>query len=132
MGQNAAVDYATIKLVHVSCAALSIAGFFARGMLMLADSPLLKARPVRVVPHVVDTLLLASAVALAWMSGQYPLERPWLTAKVAALVAYILLGMVALKGRTRGLRITAFVLAFATVLYIVAVALTRNPLPWPG
>jgi uncharacterized membrane protein SirB2 len=123
------LDYATLKLVHVSCAVLSIGGFFLRGMLMLAGSPLLRARPVRVVPHVVDTLLLASAVALAWMGGQYPLERPWLTAKVAALVVYIALGMAALKGRARGARATAFVLALATAAYIVAVALTRDPLP---
>lgn len=123
------MDYATIRAIHVGCAVLSIAGFAARGMLMLIGSPLLAARFVRVAPHVVDSLLLASALALAWMSGQYPFEQDWLTAKVLALVAYIGLGTVALKrGRSKAVRATAFALALATVLYIVCVALARDPL----
>jgi len=123
------VDYAALKTLHVSCAALSIAGFAARGTLMLRDSPLLNARWLRVVPHVVDTVLLASAIALAWMSGQYPFAQGWLTAKVVALVAYVALGTVALKrGRSKGGRSAAFVLAMLTVIYIVSVAFTRNPL----
>jgi uncharacterized membrane protein SirB2 len=54
---------------------------------------------------------------------------PWLTAKVVALVAYIVLGAVALKyGRTRGIRTAALAGALATFGYIVAVAVTKNPL----
>lgn len=123
------MEYATIRTIHVTCAALSIAGFVLRGGLMLAGSPLLRARLARVAPHVVDTVLLASAIALAWMSGQYPFAQAWLTAKVVALVAYVVLGTFALKrGRTPRARAICFVLALATVLYIVAVALTRSPL----
>lgn len=122
------MDYATLKVVHVSSAILSIAGFAARGVLMLAGSPLLGSRFVRVAPHVVDTVLLGSAVALAWLSGQYPFVQPWLTAKVVALLAYIVLGSVALKrGATRGVRGTAFLFALCTALYIVSVALARDP-----
>ena len=62
----AAEAYLWIRALHIACAALSIAGFAARGALMLAGSPLLQRRFVRVAPHVVDTLLLASAVWLAW------------------------------------------------------------------
>jgi uncharacterized membrane protein SirB2 len=113
--------------VHVACAYLSIAGFALRGALMLGGSPLLQARFARVAPHVVDTLLLLSALAVAWLSGQYPFAQGWLTAKLLALIAYIALGTVALKrGRSKALRATAFVLALATVLYIVSVALTRS------
>lgn len=122
------MDYATLKAIHVTSAILSISGFAARGALMLGDSPLLERRFVRVAPHVVDTVLLASAVLLAWRSGQYPIEQPWLTAKVAALFAYVALGSVALsRGRTRAIRAVAFVLALGTVLYIVSVAVTRTP-----
>jgi uncharacterized membrane protein SirB2 len=117
-----------MKLVHVTCALLSIAGFTLRGALMLRDSTLLRTRFARVAPHVVDTLLLASAVVLAWQSGQYPFAQPWLTAKVLALVAYIALGSIALKpGRSKNVRTVAFWLALLVVLYIVSVALTRNP-----
>lgn len=121
------MDYAALKLVHVGSAILSISGFAARGVLMLRGSPLLGARFVRVAPHVVDTVLLASAIGLAWLSGQYPLAQPWLTAKVAALLAYIVLGAIALRrGPTLRVRATAFILAICCVLYIVCVAITRQ------
>ncbi|MDA8109874.1 MAG: SirB2 family protein [Betaproteobacteria bacterium] len=114
--------------IHVGCVVLSVSGFVARGGLMLAGSPLLATRFVRVAPHVVDTLLLASALWLAWAIGQYPFVNGWLTAKVLGLLAYIVLGSVALKrGRSKRVRAAAFVAALATVGYIVSVALTRDP-----
>ena len=123
-----ATTYLIVKSLHVGCAALSISGFAARGALMLADSPLLQARFVRIAPHVVDTLLLASAIWLAWMLGAAPFAQGWLTAKVLGLVAYIVLGAVALRrGRTKAARATAFVAALLTAGYIVSVAVTRDP-----
>jgi uncharacterized membrane protein SirB2 len=63
------------------------------------------------------------------MSGQYPFVYGWLTAKLFGLLAYIVLGAMALRrGRTREIRIRAFVLALLAYAYIVGVALTRNPL----
>ena len=122
--------YLWIKVTHVTAAIVSISGFVLRGLWMLADSPLLRARAVRIAPHVVDTVLLASAVALAILSRQYPLQSDWLSAKVAALVAYILLGMLALRpGRPRPVRAAAFAAALGVFAYIVAVALSRAP--WP-
>jgi uncharacterized membrane protein SirB2 len=120
----------TVKLLHQLCALISITGFVLRGLLMLADSPLRRARFVRIAPHVVDTTLLATGIALAVMTRQYPLEQAWLTAKLAALLAYIGLGMVALRfGRTRGARAAAFAAAIAVFAYMVAVALSRTPTP---
>ena len=120
--------YLAIKSVHVGCAALSITGFAVRGGLMLADSPLLQSRFARIAPHVVDTVLLLSAIWLAWTLGQVPFVHGWLTAKVIALIAYILLGAVALRrGRTKAARATAFAAALLTAAYIVTVALTRDP-----
>ena len=121
--------YLALKAIHVGCAVVSISGFVLRGAMMLADSPLLQARFVRVAPHVVDTLLLASALWLAALIGQYPFVQGWLTAKVLALVAYIALGAVALKrARSKKVRAIAFALALAAAAYIVSVALTRDPL----
>ena len=75
----------------------------------------------------VDTLLLTSALGRVFWSGQYPFVQTWLTAKVLALVAYIVLGTIALKrGKTKGVRAFALLAALATFAYIVAVALTRN------
>lgn len=122
------MSYLAIKHLHVTCAALSGALFLVRGIWMLRGSTLLQQRWVRITPHLVDTLLLASAVTLAAWSGQYPFVQPWLTAKVLALLAYIGLGMVALRfGKTSRIRLAAFIAALAVFGYIVMVAVTRQP-----
>jgi len=123
--------YLFVKYVHVGCVVLSLAGFAARGALMLRASPLLQTRFVRVAPHVVDTLLLASALWLAWMMHQAPFVHGWLTAKVLGLLAYIVLGSIALRrGRTRAVRAAAFAGALLAAGYVVAVALAKDPLPF--
>jgi uncharacterized membrane protein SirB2 len=127
------MTYLLLKHIHVAAVVMSFAGFVWRGWLMLCESPRLHARWVRVVPHVVDTLLLASAVALAVLSRQYPLAQPWLTAKVVGLFIYIGLGTIALKrGPTRRTRIVAWLLALAVFGYIVSAALTRSPMGFLG
>ena len=123
------MDYLFLKYVHVSCVIPSGCGFVLRGVWMLADSPLLRQRWVRVFPHVVDTALLASAIALAIISSQYPLAQSWLTAKVIGLIAYIVCGAIALKrGKTKTVRAVFFVVALLIFAYIVLVALNRSPL----
>ena len=121
--------YLSLKLVHMTSVAASLGLFSLRGAWMLAGSPRLRDRWVRVLPHLVDTVLLLSGLALAWRIGQYPFVHGWLTAKVIALVAYIGLGTVALKrGRTlhvRGLTLIAALLVFG---YMVSVALTGSAL----
>lgn len=121
--------YVLVKAVHIGCAALSLAGFGVRGVLVLAGSPWGLTGFARVAPHVVDTVLLASAIWLAVLAGQYPFADGWLTAKLLALVLYIVLGSIALRHGTRppALRIAAFAGALATGGYIVSVALTRDP-----
>ncbi len=119
-----------ILWVHVFCVILTISGFIVRGIWMLADSPLLHRPWVRVTPHIVDTLLLVAGATLAVRIHQYPGVNSWLTAKTLGLVGYILLGTVALKrGKTKRGRIAAWVTALLVFGYIIAVALTRNPLP---
>jgi uncharacterized membrane protein SirB2 len=123
------MSYLLLKHLHVTCVVLSGAGFFLRGLLMLRESPLLARRWLRTVPHLVDTTLLASALAMSVMSAQYPFVQGWLTAKVIGLLAYIVLGMFALRrGRTRRQRLLCFVLALAVFGWIVSTALARSPL----
>ncbi len=125
------MDYVSLKITHVSCVALSYVLFVVRGTWMMRESELLQRRWVKIVPHVIDTVLLASAIALAVTLSQYPALHAWLTAKVVGLLLYIGLGMVALKrGKTRRVRVVAWLTAQAVFFYIVAVALTHNPLPW--
>ena len=124
------MEYAALKHLHMTFAALSGSLFLLRGIWMLRSSPSLKKRWVRIAPHVVDTLLLVSAIALAVTTSQYPLAQSWLTAKLIALIGYIGLGTVALKtGATLGVRGAAFAGAVLLFLYIVSVASTKQPLP---
>ncbi|OGS92625.1 MAG: regulator SirB [Gallionellales bacterium GWA2_60_18] len=120
-----------LKTVHVSCVATSFALFFLRGIWMLRESPLLRRRWNELVPHAVDTLLLASAIALAISTGQYPFEQSWLTTKIFALLLYIVLGAIALKrGRSKAIRLNAWLAAQAVFGYIVLVAVYRTPTPF--
>jgi uncharacterized membrane protein SirB2 len=121
----------SLKLVHMGAAALSVGLFALRGAWMLLGSTLGEARWTRIVPHVIDTLFLATGIWLALRIGQYPFVQPWLTAKVLALVGYIVLGSIALKrGPTRAIRAAAFVAALMVFAYIVGVARARHPLSW--
>ena len=126
------MDYSTIKAVHVTAVVASWLLFTLRAWWMLRGSEMLALRWVRTVPHVVDTVLLASAVTLAVLVRQYPFEAPWITAKVIGLVVYIVLGVIALRrGKTLSTRFAALIAAQAVFFYIVAVAVTKSPWP-PG
>jgi uncharacterized membrane protein SirB2 len=127
------VLYLALKTIHVSCVVLTINLFLLRGFWMLQDSARLQQRWVRTLPHVIDATLLGSAILLAWTLGQYPGVHAWLTAKVLALLVYIGLGTVAIKrGKTKRVKVAAWLGAIMVFGYIVSVALTRQPLPWQG
>jgi uncharacterized membrane protein SirB2 len=124
------MDYTTLKVLHLGSVILSISGFTARGMLMLLDSPLIWNRWVRTLPHIVDTLLLLSGLWMAVLINQHPGSSGWLTAKLVALLAYIGLGFIALRlGRTKSIRVAAFIGALLCFAYMVLVAISKTPLP---
>lgn len=120
-----------LKYTHITCVVLSYSLFFLRGIWMLRESPSLQQLWVKVAPHVVDTVLLVSAITLAWQLGISPLSTPWLAAKIVALLLYIVIGSVAIKhGKTKRIRLVAWLTAQAVFFYIVSVALTHDPMPW--
>lgn len=122
------MEYPTLKLVHQSAVALSLAGFVARGTGMLSGAAWVRTRLAKTLPHVIDTVLIASAIALASVLGLSPTNAPWIAAKVVALIVYIALGMIAFRfGRTRRIRGIAFALALLTFGYIVTVAISKDP-----
>ena len=120
-------DYATVKLVHQVAVVLSLTGFAVRGAGSLAGARWVASRAAKTLPHVVDTVLLVSALALAWMLRLTLDSAPWLISKIAGLVVYIGLGVVALRHSRLRVRAAAWVAALLTATWIVSVALTKNP-----
>lgn len=117
-----------LKYIHVSSVTLTLIFFIIRGIWMIMDSEVLKQKWVKILAPIIDTVLLASAILLAMKTHQYPFTHDWLTAKIFALAIYIALGMIALSyGRTKNIRITAWLAALSCFAYIVSVAITRNP-----
>ncbi len=120
--------YSLLKQIHVMLALLTVSGFLLRGIWMMRRSPLLHHPVTRTLPHIVDTVFLISGLALAALIHQYPFVNGWLTAKIFGLLAYIILGSMALKrGSTRTTRIAAFISALAVFLWIVSVARLHSP-----
>ena len=118
-----------LKITHMVCAAFSIAGFGLRGYWMLSGSALLNRRTVKTVPHIIDTLLLGSALGMLFVWQTSPFTLNWVTAKLVALLFYIGLGMVALRfGKTRAVRVVAWISALLVAAYIVSVAFSKSVL----
>ena len=116
-----------LKLIHVSCAFLSIAGFSLRGYWMWQNKPQLQLRATKTLPHIIDTLLLGSAIGMLVVWQLSPVALSWLVAKILALIAYIVLGMIALRfGRSKKEKVTAWLLAMLSAAYIVSVAYSKN------
>ncbi|MFI4940882.1 MAG: SirB2 family protein [Burkholderiales bacterium] len=125
------MDYIVVRNCHIACAIMSGGFFLVRGMWMLRESPILRLRWVKTLPHIIDSVLLGCALALVIASGQYPLAQNWLTAKVIALAIYIALGTVALKsGQTKSVRAGAFIAALLVFFYIGLVAITKQVVPF--
>lgn len=119
--------YMPLKHIHMTCALISIIFFSVRAVWAFSGSELLQKKWVKITPHIVDTLLLLSAIGLAfaWVqSGSLP---AWISAKLLALVAYIFFGIMTLKkAKNAQQRFYYFALALLTFTYIVGVAFSKN------
>jgi uncharacterized membrane protein SirB2 len=123
--------YLLVQAVHVVAVSVSVSLLVVRSVIGIRDSPTRVPRVLRILPHLVDTALLASAVLLSVMLQQYPFVAPWVTAKVLALLAYVGIGTVAVKrGRTPAIRAIALAFALLIVGYMIGTALHHEPAPW--
>ncbi|AGM40383.1 hypothetical protein SPISAL_01420 [Spiribacter salinus M19-40] len=123
--------YTGLKHLHTTVATLTILLFLLKGFWLVTGSAMLEKRWAKIAPHVVNGLLLITALGTAWIGWNWPLvPHGWITAKAIALVAYIALGIIAVKpGRPVAVRVLAFAGAVAVYGYIVMVALWKQPLP---
>lgn len=118
--------YLMLKHLHVTFAVLSLLGFSLRGYWMLTESAWLQKKPVKILPHINDTLLLLTALMLAVVTGLYPFAVGWVTLKLILLVVYIVLGTFALKrGKTKQARTVFFIASLATIITIFLLAIIK-------
>ncbi|WP_232352082.1 SirB2 family protein [Inhella proteolytica] len=118
--------YPLLRHAHIGLALLSVALFTLRGLGVLAGArwPMLGA--VRAASVLFDTLLLAAGVTLAVL---LQVSQAWLPVKLGLLVAYIVLGSLALKrAPTRAAKAACFAAALLCVGLLVSVARSRHPL----
>jgi len=116
-----------IKYIHMTCALLSFTGFFLRGILGFFKLEVLQIKWVKIVPHIVDTILLISAIAMLYTMSLSIIENHWLIAKIVALVLYIALGVIALRTSVPiKVRVITWLSALLVFVYIVSVAVTKS------
>ena len=117
-----------MRFIHLALAYLTVLGFVVRAIWALTGSPVREQKLVKILPHVVDTLLLVLGVVMAYQLSMSPFSG-WLGAKLVGLLAYIGFGVVTMRGRTRAVQLAGLVGALGSAGYIFAVAFSRNP--WP-
>lgn len=127
--------YLLLRHLHITCAILSVSGFALRGALWLAGSQLPRRSWVRRATDANDALLLLAAIGLVITTHQYPIQTSWVTAKLLALLLYIVLGIALFRfARSTRARVLVWASALATATYIFSVAMSKNPYgflaPW--
>lgn len=118
--------YLILKHLHMATAFLTVVLFALRLLLDAVGKPGWRKTPLRWIPHVNDTVLLAAAISLLFVTPWMPFVHGWLTAKVFLLIGYIIAGLFALR-TTLGAptRIVAAVLALVQIAAIFHLAVTK-------
>jgi len=124
--------YFALKHLHILTVVISISLFVLRYVWQYRGSAMSTKRWVRIVPHVNDTVLLASGVALVLITHFYPFtpQGAWLTEKLFGVIIYIALGFISLGRRPRSqqTRWIAFLLGLVVLYIIIRLATTKIPL----
>ncbi|WP_230408163.1 SirB2 family protein [Undibacterium baiyunense] len=123
--------YLQLKHLHLTCITLSLILFVTRFYWRKQNPSMLQKKWVKILPHTIDTILLASAIGMAIIASINPLEQTWLAAKILALLAYIFAGTFAIKRASNPqVQNLSFVLALTCFAYILMVAFSKQVLPW--
>lgn len=116
------MSYLALKHIHMTLAIISILGFVLRSIWLFKGSALLAKKPVKILPHIIDTFLLGTGIAIMVMTSQHPTMLNWLMLKLILIIAYIGFGIVAFKSSVKSKQTLFFVLAMASVLGVLYLA----------
>ncbi len=115
--------YAGIKHSHMLFITISIVLFQLRFFLKTFNKPISK--PLKIIPHVNDTLLLITGISLAYQASINPMEHHWLLSKIIALLMYIGFGTVAIK--SQGMKSSiSYVIATLLFVFMVFTAIKKH------
>ncbi len=119
--------YTAVKHIHLTAIILSLVLFIARFVLLWLKSSKLNSKLLKVLPHLVDTVLIVSAITLCVLLQQYPLVDAWVTEKLLALIMYVFMVTLALRlANNNFMRIIGFVGAISWVAFAGAVAVSKQ------
>ena len=132
MADNAGMTiFLALKFLHIGCVLFSFCGFLLRAYLLLFRPKMMGRAWVKYPPHIVESLLILSALSMLPLLGQYPFVDDWLTVKLLAMLLYIVMGAYALHGEKRMVvRVTAIFSALTVFIYIVGVAVHQSAYSW--
>ena len=117
-----------LKMIHISAVLLSGSLFFIRGLGSIYNAKFMQLKLVKITPHVIDTVLLLTAIGLCVQIQQYPFVDHWITVKVFMLILYIVLGTIAIKrGKTTTQKVMGFIAAILVYLFMFSVARSHDP-----
>ncbi len=121
------MNYLFLKYVHIVCVAVSFGLFCVRGLWMMKVYPPATERWVKVVPQVIDGVLLASAIAMVAVSPlvRWPL---WIQTKIALVLVFFALALASFRiARGRAVKSSLWLAAGLLFLYITTVAVLQQP-----
>ncbi len=123
--------YPQIIWTHVHAVMCSGALFALRGGAALLGARWPRHWLPKYASYTIDTILLTSATMLFSMLPGAMFANGWLTAKLSLLVAYVALGVLAMRPkRTRAQRAGFYVAALATFACMFGIAHFHHPLGW--
>lgn len=119
------MDIVALKHLHVTLALVSIIFFLVRFSAREVGAGFVHRKPIKIAPHVIDTLLLITGFTLAGMMRFSPGDHPWLMGKLILIVVYIGFGIAAMKSAATGKRMTFAALALCTFIGIMLLAFLK-------
>lgn len=126
------MDYVDLKFSHVVLVYVSVIFFNIRFWLFTLIGKGQRPKILRILPHIIDTCLLALGVALVVVTGFMPFTdvAQWLSIKLGFLVLYVIFGALAIRdGRPFPIRLGAYLMANGCVFAMIYLALTK-PVLW--
>lgn len=125
--------YPQIKHAHILLALLSGGLFTLRGGFALAGARWPRALPVRWLSYAIDTTLLTAALMLLTILPWAMFANGWLLTKIALIVVYVVLGVLAMRPRrTRAQRAGCYAAALLVFAAVYAIARSHHPLAGLG